>query len=122
LDSTLDAITDLQRDEWMRREQEQMHGLLAVASHTGGESLRRAQRAFASAHAARWPAWVTDATMGTLSPGYERVRRGVLAELGAAPESSVRRWYGSELAGAASRKCAVCEGRGHVDRSGLRAM
>ncbi len=114
LDRTLDMIVDMQRAEWMRREQQMLDAVLAVAVHSGGETLRRAQRKYADAHAARWPAWVDNAELGTLSAGYTRTRQAVLAELGAAPESMVRRWYGDLLAGQAGRRCERCAGRGHV--------
>jgi hypothetical protein len=91
-----------QRAEWAERETRMLHATLAVAVHTGGESLRRAQRQYSEAHAARWPRWVADAEIGTLSPGYSRVRAAVLTEL------------------CSPGLCPTCSGRGHrVDDYGV---
>lgn len=91
-----------QRAEWWDREQAMMSGLLAIVEHTGGESLRRAQRLYADAHARRWPRWLTDAELGSINDGYRRVRLGVLAEV----QTPLR--------------CHACGGRGTVaDTQGL---
>lgn len=86
----------LQLDEWTRRESKMLDALLAVATHAGGASLQRAQTMYSDAHAARWPKWVADASLGELSQGYGRVRLGILAELSAAG------------------LCPACQGRCHV--------
>lgn len=91
-----------QRGEWTARETRMLDATLAVAVHTGHESLRKAQRQYADAHAARWPRWVVDAELGTLSPGYARVRAAVLTEL------------------CSPGLCPACAGRGHrVDDYGV---
>ena len=101
-----------QREEWASRESAMLDAMLAVASHTGGASLHRAQGKYASAHAKRWPKWVTDPEIGTLSPGYERTRIGVLAELskpGLCPACGGR---GDVMAGDVLAICAGCKGTG----------
>lgn len=85
-----------QLDEWGARETRMLDALLAVATHTGGDSLRRAQRMYGEAHSNRWPKWITDAELASQSPGYARVRAAVLTEL------------------ASPGLCPTCGGRGHV--------
>jgi len=96
-----DALTAMQRKEWIGREKAMQDALWLVASHTGGASLRRAQRKYADAHARRWPMWIADVDMAQESPGYGRVRVGVLTEI--------------------SRPglCHTCGGRGEVRQRGL---
>jgi hypothetical protein len=94
-------LSDAQRVEWRRREERLLDATLSVAVHTGGDSLREAQRKYAAAHAARWPRWIVDAELGTANAGYERVRGAVLAEL------------------ASPGKCPTCGGRGSTAADGL---
>ena len=105
-------IESAQRDEWAARESSMLDAMLAVASHTGGATLRRAQGKYADAHAKRWPKWVTDPEIGTMSPGYERTRIAVLAELsspGLCPTCAGR---GELMAGNILTICDKCKGSG----------
>src|SRR5574337_1301509 len=62
-------------------------------------TLSAAQRKYAMAHAERWPRWIVDAELGTISEGYQRVRLAVLAEL------------------ASPGKCPACSGRGTISQA-----
>lgn len=93
------TLSDAQRGEWRRREEQMLDATLAVSMHTGGDSLRAAQRKYAMAHAERWPRWIVDAELGTISEGYQRVRLAVLAEL------------------ASPGKCPACSGRGTISQA-----
>ena len=107
-----ELLEQMQRAEWMRREESMLDALLAVASHIGGESLRRAQRVYAAAHAARWPKWVADPDLGAFAPGYARVRSTVLAELtspGLCPSCEGR---GTRQDGNVLAMCQPCRGSG----------
>lgn len=101
-----------QREEWMRREEGMLHALLAVASHSGGESLRRAQRLYATAHAARWPKWVADPDLGAFAPGYARVRSTVLAELTSPGLCQDCEGRGNRRDGNVVAMCQPCRGSG----------
>jgi hypothetical protein len=101
-----------QRGEWWKYEQQMLDAMLAVASHTGGDSLRRAQRLYADAHAARWPHWVDSAELGTHSEGYERLRLIVLAELKAPNKCGKCGGHGSLQVGTVIKDCPVCDGTG----------
>lgn len=101
-----------QRDEWMRREHRMLDALLALSCHQGGDSLRRAQRMYADAHASRWPKWVADPDLGVLAPGYARVRATVFAELtspGLCPNCQGR---GNRHEGTVVTICQPCRGSG----------
>lgn len=74
-------LENAQLAEWKARETRMLDALLMVATHTGGDSLRRAQGAYSAAHAARWPKWVVQPDLGASSPGYERIRAAVLMEI-----------------------------------------
>ncbi|GLQ96454.1 hypothetical protein [Dyella mobilis] len=107
-----DLLESEQRAEWWKGEQGMLDAMLAVASHTGGESLRRAQRMYADAHAARWPHWVDSAELGTHSEGYERLRLIVLAEIRAPSQCAACAGRKTVRVGAVIRDCEVCEGTG----------
>jgi hypothetical protein len=96
-------LSDAQRGEWRAREEYMLDATLAVAIHTGADSLRAAQRKYAAAHAERWPRWIVDAELGTLNAGYERVRHAILAEA------------------VCPGKCPTCGGRGVISAAGLLA-
>src|SRR5699024_3109756 len=89
-------LADIQRAEWMRRENAMRDAIWDVASHTGGESQRKATRAYARAHERQWPMWIACVETGEVSPRYHGVRVLVLTEL--------------------SRPglCVACGGRGNV--------
>ena len=107
-------LEDLQRREWMRREQDMLHAMLAVAEHRGGESLRLAQGKYAAAHAKRWPRWIDNPELGTHSEGYERVRVAVLLEVGRAHLCQICQGRGFIWeVDAVHRACAACNGTGH---------
>src|SRR5699024_5342341 len=99
-----DLLESVQRAEWMRREKAMQDALCLVASHTGGDTLRKAQRAYNDAHMARWPRWVDDADLGTINAGYRRVRSGVIAEI------------------VDPNQCRSCGGTGHIQRDNLRVI
>ncbi len=84
------------RAEWASRESALLDGLLAVASHTGGESLRQAQRKYADAHANRWPKYLVNADTGEVNKVYENMARCVVFEI------------------VEPKHCPTCTGRGHV--------
>lgn len=107
-----EMIETSQRDEWMQRESAMLDAMLAVASHAGGSSLHRAQGKYASAHAARWPRWVADAELGTISPGYQRVRIGVLTELSSPGLCATCGGRGELMAGTMLTTCGSCKGSG----------
>lgn len=99
-----DMLESEQRSEWMRREKAMQDALWLVASHTGGDTLRRAQRAYNDAHMARWPRWIDDADLGALNTGYRRVRMAVVAEI------------------IDPHQCRGCGGTGHIQRDNLRVI
>lgn len=90
------ALERVQREEWWRREQDMLHATLAVASHHGGDDLRRAQSLYASAHAGRWPSWVEDIELGSHNTKYLRMRSAVVVEL------------------TSPKLCPDCHGRGEI--------
>jgi hypothetical protein len=90
-------LESMQREEWASRESAMLDAMMCVASHTGGESMRRAQRLYATAHSRRWPRWVLSADLGTLNPVYQRIRHCVVLEL------------------IEPKHCPACHGRGQAD-------
>lgn len=94
-------LADAQRQEWQRREDAMLNAVLAVAENT-----RHAASTYAEAHAHRWPRMViADRGIPTISGGYERVRKAVLAEM------------------ASNGLCSTCGGRAmHANAQGLIVM
>lgn len=104
----------IQREEWSRREARMLDAMLAVASHTGGESMRRAQSMYAAAHAERWPRWVLNAETGTLNPVYVDIRRCVVMELIEPKHCPACSGRGMVRTPEGNRDCERCDGNGTV--------
>ena len=110
----LALLAEAQRLEWQRREDAMLTAALAVA-----EGSRHAASVYAEAHAQRWPRMViVDRGVPTISGGYERVRKAVLAEMasdGLCPSC------GGRAVGRSDRGliviCPTCTGSGHVPAS-----
>ena len=84
----------------------------SVASHTGGESLRKATRQYNRAHLSQWPAWIACVETGTASPRYAAIRALVLHELrdpGNCPACGGR---GNTTRGQLVTTCTDCRGTG----------
>lgn len=112
------ALEEAQRAEWWRREEDMQTAVLAVASHTGGDSLRRAQAQYQVAHAHRWPQFVAIAELGTHAAGYARVRLGVLAEIRSPLHCHACDGRGEVgHAEGVVRACTICRGTGHAEPS-----
>ncbi|MGC1550823.1 MAG: hypothetical protein WA777_20055 [Rhodanobacter sp.] len=109
-----DEMEAIQRAEWSTRETAMLDALLAVASHTGGDSMRHAQRLYAAAHAARWPKWVVSAETGMHNPVYAAMRRCVVLELIEPKHCPACGGRGLTITSAGPRDCERCESAGTV--------
>lgn len=108
----LNALVDaMLREEWARREASMLDGLLAIAARGS-----RAQGAYATAHANRWPRLViTERGLTILAEGYAKVRTAVLNELASAglcPYCSGRCNTANSMG--VYKTCAECSGAGHL--------
>lgn len=106
--------------EWARRESAMLDGLLAVAAHTGGESLRQAQRRYAAAHANRWPKYVVNAETGETNKVYENLARCVVFELIEPKHCPACGGRGHVRSETGPKKCDRCEGAGVVSYGNTR--
>lgn len=115
-----DMLKAVQLAEWSKREAAMYQGLAAIASHEGGDSLRRAQTRYQQAHADRWPKWVMSVDTGYPNPVYPRIRRAVLLEMADPRQCPTCGGSGDVLAGEVKRACERCEGRGQVAHGNTR--
>jgi hypothetical protein len=109
-----------QRAEWARREEGMYQGLAAIACHTGGESLRRAQRHYQEAHANRWPRWIDSVELGTINKVYGRIRRAAVHELVDPRRCTPCGGSGSVASRAGPIACERCAGGGVVAHNNTR--
>ena len=109
-----DELEAIQREEWASRESAMLDAVLAVASHHGGDSMRRAQRLYACAHSQRWPKWVVSAETGLLNPIYTNIRRCVVLELIEPKHCPGCGGRGETLTETGPRDCERCDGAGTV--------
>lgn len=109
-----DQLESAQREEWAQRESDMLDALMCLASHTGGESKRRAQRMYAQAHDRRWPRWVLSAELGTLNPVYASIRQCVVMELIEPKHCPACNGRGVVATLSCMRECARCNGVGTV--------
>jgi len=105
-----DAVDQVMRKEWARRETVMLDGLLAVAS--GGS---RGHTAFADGHAQRWPRMVIRTRgIAGLAGSYAKVREAVLIEISSAglcPQCAGRMSALNDVGVIVS--CPTCDGTGH---------
>lgn len=93
----LNALNAIVMTEWNRRESEMLDAMLAIATSSDRESLRRAQNMYSSAHEQRWPNIVQVENEHRRPQGaYGLLAPAVLAEI------------------LTPRRCPQCEGRGSV--------
>lgn len=106
----LQVLMDAQRLEWMRREDEMLNAMLAVA-----QSGSRAQNLFASAHQNRWPSMVKmEHGIPITNQHYASIRIAVIREI--AGTSLCPLCTGHTVIQSASGPvciCPLCTGSGH---------
>lgn len=109
-----DELESIQRGEWAARETAMLDATLAIASHTGDDSMRRAQRMYAAAHAARWPKWVVSADTASCNPVYLNMRRCVVLEIIEPKHCPACAGRGIVNTMSGPKDCERCEGQGTV--------
>lgn len=115
-----EMLMSAQLDEWLAREEALAQATWSIASHAGGQSLRRAQQQYQDAHARRWPKWLQSVETGVHNPGYPRIRRAVLLELAdpkLCPDCGGRCHVPTETG---LKECERCQGRGCVEHGPTR--
>lgn len=100
--------------EWARRESAMLDGMLAVAAHRGGDTLRRAQRLYGEAHANRWPKFVAVPETGELNSVYPAMARCVVLEIIEPKHCPGCSGRGQVKSSTGPKVCERCEGAGTV--------